>query len=172
MTNTKRKFSNINTVMKVLSTKPNKKKNLINVWCQWISNKNSYNIWQVLLLHAGKMIKLKKTKYIWEAHDVIILLLLVRVNNCQPILNISSRMVHIYSIFNHMNQFSIGYMINFSNHFNNVFWEQVEKCLNATFHEKKMETIRNVLKTRNTCVIALTMFYDNKEVKPKYFIGC
>ena len=37
---------------------------------------------------------------------------LVGVNHCQPILYMSKRMVHCYSIDETINQFSTGYMIN------------------------------------------------------------
>ena len=43
-----------------------------------------------------------------------------------------------------MNQFEIGYTINPSLQVNKVFREQVEKLLNAKFHEKTMENIREV----------------------------
>ena len=85
------------------------------------------------------------------------------------------RMVHIYSIDHLINQFPIGYMFNSSLHVKKVFREKVEKCLNATFHENKMKTIRDVLNKNNTCVIALIMFYENKGIKPKQIyraLGC
>ena len=40
--------------------------------------------------------------------------------------------------------------------------EQVEKCLRDTFHENKMENIRHFMKNKDTCVIALIMFYESK----------
>ena len=76
-------------------------------------------------------------------------------------------MVHIYSIDNIINLFSIGYMINPSLHVNKLIREQFEKLLNAEFYEKTMETIRGCLKNNNTCVIALIMFYENNGVKQK-----
>ena len=81
-------------------------------------------------------------------------------------------MVHIYSIDDSINKFSIGCMINPSFHINRVFREQFEKFLSATFHVNKMKTIICCLKNKNTCVIALIMFYDNNGVKPKKCIGC
>ena len=77
------------------------------------------------------------------------------------------RMVHIYSIDDSINQFSIGYMINPSIHVNKVLREQVEKVLSATFNENTMEDITGCLKKKNTCVIALIYFNDNNGVKPK-----
>ena len=43
--NTKGTIHNINTVMKVLSTKINNKMDVLNGWCQWNSNVQSYNMW-------------------------------------------------------------------------------------------------------------------------------
>ena len=47
------------------------------------------------------------------------------------------------------------------------FREQVEKCLNAAFNEKKMVHIRDVMKNKNTCVIALIFFIRIKEQSKK-----
>ena len=43
-----------------------------------------------------------------------------------------------------------------------MFIEQVEKLLRATFHENKMENIRDVMKNKDKCVISLIMFYVSK----------
>ena len=66
-----------------------------------------------------------------------------------------------------MNQFLIDYMINPSLNFNKVFREKVENFLSSTFHERKMETIRDCVRNNNTCVMALLMFYESNEIKPK-----
>ena len=72
-------------------------------------------------------------------------------------------MVHLYSADGCINQFKIGYMINPSLQVNKVFIEQVENFLNDTFHENTMENIRDVLRKKNTCVIALIIFMRIKE---------
>ena len=46
---------------------------------------------------------------------------LVELNNRQPILQMSKIMVHCYTKNETINQFAIGYMINPSINFNNVF---------------------------------------------------
>ena len=51
---------------------------------------------------------------------------LVRVNNRQPILHMSKRMVHFNSTYETINQFTIGYMIKPSLNRNKLFREQVE----------------------------------------------
>ena len=81
-------------------------------------------------------------------------------------------MIILYVTYKQINQFSIVYMINPSLHINKVFREQVEKFLRATFHENKMENIRDVMKKKDTCVIVLMLFYDNKGKNPKKCIGC
>ena len=57
-------------------------------------------------------------------------------------------------------------MINLTLHVNKVFIEQVEKWLIATFHQNTMEDIKNVMIKKDTCVVALMMFYDTKTNNP------
>ena len=59
----------------------------------------------------------------------------------------------------------IGYIINPSIHINKVFREQVGKFLRATFHDNTIENIKYVMKKKNTCVIALMVFYGSKGKK-------
>ena len=47
-----------------------------------------------------------------------------------------------------------------------MFIEQVEKCLRSTFHKNTMENIRDVMRKKDTCVIALIMFYESKSKNP------
>ena len=58
------------------------------------------------------------------------------------------RMVYIYETDEQINQFVIGYMINPSRHINKVFIEKNWRMLKSAFTEKKMETIRYVMKRR------------------------
>ena len=102
-----------------------------------------------------------KSKYIWETIDVIPILPLIGVTHCLPILHMSKIMVYIYTTDEKINQFVIGYMINLSLHTNKVFREKVKKCLRATFNENKMENIIDVMKNKDTWVIALIMFYES-----------
>ena len=100
---------------------------------------------------------------------------LVGVNNCQPILHMSKRMVHCYSKDEIINKCAIGYMINPSLNCNKVFREQVEKSLSVSFHKNTMETIKYRLMKKNTCVIILIMIYEynGQETKQKYkVLGC
>ena len=76
------------------------------------------------------MIELKKIeiKYIWETIDAIPLLPLVGLNNHQPIIHMSKRMLYFYTTYENINQFSIGYIINPSLHITNMFIEHVENA--------------------------------------------
>ena len=47
-----------------------------------------------------------------------------------------------------------------------MFIEQVEKWVRATFNENKIENIRYVMKNKDTCVIALIIFYESKGKAP------
>ena len=97
--------------------------------------------------------------------DVIPLLPLLGVNHRQPILYMSKILVYLYGTDKHVNQFSIGYMINPKLHDNKVFREQVKKYIRATFHQNITESIRNVMRKKNKCVIALIIFYESKKIQ-------
>ena len=47
-----------------------------------------------------------------ETPAIIPLISILGANNCQPILHMSKRIVHCYTIYETINQFEIGYMIN------------------------------------------------------------
>ena len=53
-------------------------------------------------------------------------------------------------------------MINPTLHISKVFRGQVEKFLRATFHPNTMEIIRNFTRKKDTCIIAIIMFYESK----------
>ena len=63
-------------------------------------------------------------------------------------------MVHCYYTDETINPFSNGYMINPSLNFNKLFKEQIETLLSSTFHERIMETIRDCMRKKNTCVMS------------------
>ena len=80
-------------------------------------------------------------------------------------------MVHLHWIcqfFNYINgteerinKCAIGYTVNPVLHVNEVFIEQVDKCLRENFNQSCMSGIRKFME-KNTCVITLVMFYDNR----------
>ena len=76
-------------------------------------------------------------------------------------------MTNLYSKDDCINQFLIDYIIKPSLYVNKLLIEQVEKCLNATLYEETIKNIRDVLKKKNTFVIALIKFYENKRKNQK-----
>ena len=61
--------------------------------------------------------------------DVIMLLPLLGVDNCQPLLHIYNTFIYINSTETSINRFSIEYMVNRTLHVNKVFREQLDKRL-------------------------------------------
>ena len=53
---------------------------------------------------------------------------MVGVNNCQPIIQMSTIMVYLYTTYKHINQFAIGYMLTPSILINKLSREQVENA--------------------------------------------
>ena len=86
---------------------------------------------------------------------------LVGIKNLQPVLHMSKIMVHYYYTDENINQCAIGYMINPSLNCNKVFRVQVEKCLSILIAARKMETIKDCLRNKNTCVMVLIMIHEN-----------
>ena len=77
--------------------------------------------------------------------------------------------VYINTINERINLFAIGYIINRTLHIIKVFRDQVEKCLRATFYQHTMEGIRNFMRKKDTCVIAIVMFYYTKNNSRKVY---
>ena len=69
-----------------------------------------------------------------------------------------------------MFQFTIGYMIDPSFIGNKTFREQVEKCMFTTFGSITEPFIKTKLLKKNTCVLALIMFYDTRSDNIAYSV--
>ena len=96
-----------------------------------------------------------------ETIDVIPLLPLLGVNHRQPLLNMSKRLVYLYTTDEHINQFEIGYIINPTLHDNKVFRKKLKmlkRCISSKYHGR----YKNDTRKNDTYVIALIMFYENK----------
>ena len=65
-----------------------------------------------------------------------------------------------------MNQFTIGYMITLHFKLIGCSYNKLKKWSRATFYENIMENIRDVIKNKDTCVIAIIMFYESKGRNP------
>ena len=96
------------------------------------------NVIEIITFCGEEMIESEKQnknvpgKYKWETSAIIALMSLIGVNHVQPKLNKYKRMVHCYSTDKTINKFAIGYMINPSLNFKNVFIIQVENA--EVFH--------------------------------------
>ena len=77
-------------------------------------------------------------------------------------------MVHCYSTDESNNHFAIGYMINPALNCNKVSRQQVKEFLSVSFHKNTMETIRDFLMKKNTCVVSLIIVYEKIEKNKKY----
>ena len=84
----------------------------------------------------------------------------------------SKEIVYINTIEELIRKFSIGYIINPELHANDVFIDQVEKCLKETFHQSTMKGIKKFMIKKDTCVTALVMVYETKTENPKNCIRC
>ena len=122
------------------------------IYCFFVCGKN-YRI--------GKRKQKITEKDEWELTAGIPLMPIVGVNHCLRILHLFKILVHIYTTENTINQFSIGYMINPSIHFNKVFKTQVQKCLGCSFSIKTIKTIKKCLMKNNTFIMELIMIYEN-----------
>ena len=68
---------------------------------------------------------------------------------------------------NHINEFSIGYMIITGLNANKLFIYQVEKCMYNKFGEITQPFIKATLSKNNTSVLALIMFHETISENPK-----
>ena len=65
----------------------------------------------------------------------------------------------------HINEFSIGYMINPNLSINKAFKEQMKKSMKTTFGATTQQHISKILSKYNTRVLALFMFYETRQKK-------
>ena len=80
--------------------------------------------------------------------------------------------VHCYSTDEHINQFSIGYMINSLLKCDKVFRLKVGTFLSFSFAYNTMNIIRHCLKKKNMCVMARIMIYENNRGNVKKYTEC
>ena len=69
---------------------------------------------------------------------------IVGVNHCPAILHMTKRMVRYYTTGKTINQFTIGYMVNLSLKFNNVFITEVENAWVFTFLLRQRKLLKIV----------------------------
>ena len=79
-------------------------------------------------------------------------------NHRLPLFHMAKCFIWLEETKQHINKFSIGYMINPNLNINKAFREQVQKCMNITFVPITKPHIRATLAKKKTRVLALLMF--------------
>ena len=141
-------------MMKVLSTKLNKKKHRLNAWSINFPLKvvnyvmGTISSYEKKMIEFGKESRKTSRKYKLEYCDVITLLLLLGVNRHIPLLYIYKIFVYINTAEECIKQFTIGYTINPTLHVNRVFRYQVEKFSKYFLNQSTMKGEENVMRKR------------------------
>ena len=85
------------------------------------------------ILEVGYKKKTIKTKDKWNQIDLLDVQYLLWTNCHRPLLNMSKSYIWIEETNQHINEFSIGYMMNPNLNTNNAFRKQVKVCFKYTF---------------------------------------
>ena len=82
----------------------------------------------------------------------------------------SKTFVYLHHIEEPINEFDISYMVHPIFHVNKSFKEHMEKCMNDEFGTITKLSIKNSMKKKNTCVLAVVIFYETRHKNTiKYF---
>ena len=85
--------------------------------------------------------------------------------NClSPLLHISKSYIWLEETNQRINEFSIGYMMNPNLNTKKAFGEQVKVCLKKIFFPSTNIHIGKILSKKNTRVLALLIFYENRKI--------
>ena len=83
-------------------------------------------------------------------------------NNClRPLLHKSKSYIWLEETNQHINEFSIGYMMNPTLNRDRAFKDQVKVCFKNTFGPDTNYHIAKTLAKNNTRVLALVIFYES-----------
>ena len=74
----------------------------------------------------------------------------------------SKKFIYLNNTEEHINKFAIVYMVNPTSHVNKSLKYQLEKCTNDTFGTTTQPFIKNTIKNKNSCVLALLIFYETR----------
>ena len=86
------------------------------------------------------------------------------VTNCQsPLLDMSKSYICLEETNQHINEFSIGYMMNPNLNTNKSLREQVKICLKNTFVPSTNIHIGKILSKQNTRVLELVIFDESRK---------
>ena len=98
------------------------------------------------------------------------MLSLIGGNHCLPLFHMAKLFIFLNETRQHINKFTIRYMINPGLNVNKSFREQIEKGMYTKFGETKQTLIKSTLAKNNTSVLALIMFYETRaDNRKKYF---
>ena len=95
---------------------------------------------------------------------------LLGAHHCLPLFYMTKGFIWIEETKEHINVFSIGYMINPTLNINKAFREQVNKFMKNKFVIITQPHIRTISAKNNTRVLALLWFYDTRKNPEKFFI--
>ena len=99
-----------------------------------------------------------KPKHLFHDINLISMLSFLGANNRLPLFHMTKSLVYIQEIDQHINQFSIGYMINPRLNTNGIFKDQVNICMKKTFNVTEQKHITKILTQENTRVLALLWY--------------
>ena len=108
-----------------------------------------------------------KPKHLFCDINLISMLSFLGANNRLPLFHMTKSLVYIQEIDQHINQFSIGYMINPRLNTNGIFKDQVNICMMKTFNVTEQKHITKILTQENTIVLALLWFYESNTKESK-----
>ena len=97
-------------------------------------------------------------------------LLLLGVNHRLPLLHMSIHFICLNQTKKLIIEFAIVYMINPGLNINKDFRDRVGKCIYTKLGGITQPFIKVTFSKKNTCLLALIMFYDTRaDIRKKYF---
>ena len=111
---------------------------------------------------VGNEKKKIKNKDRWNYFHHMTMLSLLGANHLLPSFHMDKCLIWLNKTRQHINEFTIGYMIDSGLNVNKAFREQVEKCMYTIFVEITQPFIKATSAKNNTSVLALIMFYDTR----------
>ena len=86
-----------------------------------------------------------------------------------PLFQMAKRFIWINEIKQHIDEFTIGYLINTGLNVTKALREQVEKCVYTKFGEITQPFIKATFSKNNTSVLALIIFCETRADNPKKY---
>ena len=115
------------------------------------------------ILAVGYKKETIETKDKWNQINILDMQSLLGTNCRRPLLHMSKSYIWLEGKNQRINEFSIGYMMNIYLNSNKAFREQVKVCLKNTFGPDTNIHISKILSKKDTRVLALVIFYENRK---------